>query len=290
MDEAVSEPCPMCGSQSNRIICRRPLLDREWALTRCQQCRQHYTAPTPTFEQLAAFYAGDYHSALRTPGGTEAAFGAKYDRYADTVARHLDHGRVVDVGCSTGLLVKKLRDRGYQAEGIELNSNSAAWGREHYGLTIYEEPLERCQIPRGSLNALLFTDVIEHMQHPRDFLRDASAWLAKGGLALVAFPDISSMESRYTYTLSRVFGRDWLWSNCHIPLHVWEFTPKTAEACFVSAGFEVLEMRRSQIAVESSGLLAVDVLKAPLRCLSWPLFSRLFGTQMEFVIRKVAAS
>jgi len=278
----------MCGSHANRIICRRSLLEREWALVQCQECRQHYTAPTPTLDELTAFYAGDYHSVLRTPGGTEAVFGDKYDRYADTLGRHLKSGRVVDVGCSTGLLVKELRDRGYDAAGIELNAESAAWGRAHYGVTIYEEPLERCPIPLASLSALLFTDVIEHMQHPRDFLREAGRRLAPGGVALVTFPDIESMESRYTYALARVFSRDWLWSNCHIPLHVWEFTPKTAEACFSSAGFDVVEMRRSQIDIERSGLLAVDILKLPLRCLSWPVLSRLFGTQMEFVIRKVA--
>lgn len=281
----------MCGSGSSRILTKRPSLGRQWALARCRKCRQHFTAPTPTAEDLRAFYAGDnYHSVLRTEDGTEATFGLKYNRYVETLKRYLGSGRVVDVGCSTGLLVKKLRDRGYDAEGIELNSESAAWGREHYGVTIHNELLENCPFEPESLNALLFTDVLEHTQHPRDYLREAGRKLVPGGLVLVTFPDICSVESRFHYSLSRLLRRDWLWNNCHVPYHVWEFTPATAEACFTSAGFEVLEMRRDQPPYETSDSLAVNILTAPARCLSWPVLGRMFGTQMEFVIRKASNS
>lgn len=290
MEQIVAEKCPMCGSGSNRVICHRPKLGRQWSLARCRKCRQHFTAPTPTHEELAAFYAGDYHSDVRTTDGTEAAFNSKYDRYVKTLQRHLPSGRVIDVGCSTGLLVKKLRDRGYAAEGIELNAESSAWGRQRYGVTIHNQLLENCPFADESLDALLFTDVLEHTQHPRDYLREAGRKLAPDGLVLVTFPDICSLESRYHYSLSRLLRRDWLWNNCHIPLHVWEFTPASAKACFVSAGFEVLEMHRDQPPAEVADSLALKVLTAPTRCLSWPVLGRLFGTQMEFVIRKVSNS
>lgn len=287
MENVLTEKCPRCASRASRIICTRQRLGREWGLAKCRKCNQHYTTPTPTKDEISAFYEGDYHSELRTEVGTEAAFEAKYLRYADTLGRHLRSGRVVDVGCSTGLLVKILRDRGYDAEGIELNSESADWGRRQYGVVIHSKPLEDCPFGPESLDALLFTDVLEHTQHPRDALIEAGQRLVPGGLALVTFPDICSLDSSYNYLLSRLLRRDWLWGNCHVPLHVWEFTPATAEACFNEAGFEVVEFRRSQPPAEPVDSLVLKLFSLPPRCLSWPVLSDWFGTQMEFVIRKL---
>jgi len=285
-DSTIPGACPMCSSPSRPTEFHRELNGRRWTLARCRGCGQHFTAPIPTEEDMRGFYAGDYHRELRTPGGTEAAFGEKYARYAEALGRHLPAGRVVDVGCATGLLVRMLRDRGYEAEGIELNPESAAWGRSHYGVSIQNVPLERSGIAPGSLNALLFTDVLEHTGHPRDYLREAGRLLVPGGIALVTFPDLLSAESRYRRALSRLLRRDWLWTNCHVPLHTWEFTPKTAKACFAAAGFRVVEFRRSQAPHERPGSPALNLLDAPTRLLSRSPLSGLLGTQMEFVIRK----
>src|SRR5439155_27145412 len=191
MKGVVLEKCPSSNAYAGRSYYQRTFNDRRWSLARCRSCDQDFTSPAPTKDDLNSFYAGDYHAELRTADGTDAAFGKKYRRYANMLCRHLDSGRVVDVGCSTGLLVRMLRDRGYDAEGIELNAQSAAWGSERYDVTIHTQPLQKCYAS-GSLNAVLMTDVLEHTQHPRDFLRDVGRLLASGGFALVTFPDIRS--------------------------------------------------------------------------------------------------
>ena len=143
------EPCPSCGSHSVRGLHEREFQSRRWTLAHCKNCGQHFTSPTPSEADLRAFYAGDYHGELRQNGGSEAAFGSKYRRYADTLARHLRSGRVLDVGCSTGLLVRLLCDRGYQAEGVELNQQSAVWGSAHYGVRIHNQTLQKWRRGRG---------------------------------------------------------------------------------------------------------------------------------------------
>jgi hypothetical protein len=129
------------------------------------------------------------------------------------------------------------------------------------------------------------TDVLEHTYHPLRYLLGIRKYLKSSGFMLVTFPDIESLESRYLRFLARLLRRDWIWSCCHIPHHVWEFTPATATAMFVKAGFEVQGFRRSQIPVQlPSGIL--NLLRWPLLLLNLPLLGRLAGTQMEFIIRK----
>ncbi|MDZ4754982.1 MAG: class I SAM-dependent methyltransferase [Phycisphaerae bacterium] len=288
IERATLDRCPACRAPDARMRCQRTFRGRRWTLAQCRRCDLQFTSPVPSPDDLQSFYAGRYHAQLRSAGETDAAFGAKYLRYAATLRRHLPTGRVVDIGCSTGLLVRTLRDSGYEAEGIELNHESAAWGRAHYGAEIHTEALEHCFAPE-SLDAVLLTDVLEHTQHPRDFLRDVATRLVPGGFALITFPDIQSIESRYQQLLAQVFRRDWMWSSCHIPLHVWEFTRATAEACFAAAGFRVLELRRSQLPSEPAATLALAALACPLRLLQWAPLARCCGSQMEFVICKVAA-
>ena len=129
MEHATMEKCPACDAETGRVYYQRTLRDRRWSLAHCPSCSQDFTSPTPSEEDLKSFYAGNYHAELRTDGGTDAAFGKKYRRYIDRLSRHLRGGRVVDVGCSTGLLVRMLCDRGYDAEGIEMNSQSAGLGK-----------------------------------------------------------------------------------------------------------------------------------------------------------------
>lgn len=283
----VLENCPMCGSGEVRSLYERTFQERRWTLARCRVCGQHYTSPTPTEADLNSFYEGDYHKALRAEGATEAAFGAKYARYADALGRHLPSGRVVDVGCSTGLLVRTLCDRGYQAEGIELNPWSAEWGRTHYRVPIHTTPLEKSGFEPGSLDAVMMTDVLEHTQHPRDYLREIGPLLRPGAIVFVTFPDIQTVESRYQLAMYRMLKREWIWSANHIPLHVWEFTRATAEACFKSAGFRVAEFRRHQFPpIHSESTLPMKLLNFPIQPFTWPIFGRFFGMHMEFVLVK----
>ena len=283
---ATLDACPACGAGSVDAVHRRVFRGRVWALARCHACGQHFTSPRPTGDDLRGFYGGDYHAAIRAPGHAEAAFGAKYARYVATLSRHLPRGRVVDVGCGTGLLVRMLRDGGYDAEGVELNASSAAWGREQYGVTIHDRSMERCSFAPASLDAVLLTDVLEHTAQPVAFLRNVRRLLSPRGLVLVTFPDIRSLESRYLGLMARVLRRDWLWSTCHVPLHVWEFTRPTAEACFRAAGFRIAEFRRTQ---PPPGALPTALLRAlawPGRLLTWAPLAAALGSQMEFVVQK----
>ncbi len=282
-----SQDCPMCGSSATVVEFVKDDGPWRWSLGRCTRCGLHFTDPRPTPEYLKERYSGDYHKELRTEGGTEKAFGAKYHRYADWITPHLAAGsRVLDIGCATGGFVKMLCDRGFSAEGLELNPDTAAWGRDHYGITIHNKTLQECNFAPGSFDAVTLTDVLEHTLHPRDYLANVGVILSPNGLVLVTFPDIHSLESRYYQLMAKLTRRPWLWKNLHIPLHIWEFTKATAKACFEGAGFEIVAFRRSQVIDDEKGSTLLRMIGLPSVVIGWPVVSSLLGTQMEFLIRK----
>ena len=80
---------------------------------------------------------------------TRAAFGPKFESYINWIAPHLrPGGRTLDIGCSTGLLPCLLKERGFAAEGLELNSTTAEFARSQFGIPVTSQPFETADIHR----------------------------------------------------------------------------------------------------------------------------------------------
>jgi hypothetical protein len=110
--------------------------------------------------------------------------------------------------------------------------------------------------------------------------------LNEGGHFLVTFPDILSPSSRYLRALSKLIGREWAWTTCHIPQHTWEFSYATALRLFRKGGFELVAFRRSQTFSFELSKFGLLCLPANLAALSG--VDRYAGNQMEFLLKRVS--
>lgn len=279
-------PCPSCQSTQTDRIFRKDYRQSHWYLARCRSCAQHFTDPIPTLSDIESFYTGNYHESLCVDGRTEEVFGRKFHGYLQWVVQFVQRGRSLDLGCATGLFPHLLQKHGFQAEGLELNAATAQWGRQHYGIPIRNEPFETTDYPPETFDLVTLTDVLEHTLSPPVALDRVHRILRPHGFAMVTFPDIRSIESRYFQTLASITHREWLWLNCHIPLHTWEFTRPTAEAMFKHAGFAVVGFRRSHPATFQRSALVLALLSWPPLILKIPYLALRWGSQMEFILQK----
>jgi SAM-dependent methyltransferase len=190
----------------------------------------------------------------------------------------------VDIGCATGLLPKMFKDRGFEVEGVEYHPETARWGADHYGIPIRTGGLEVLEAQANTYDLVTMTELVEHTPHAVRFLQNVNRILKSGGFALVTFPDISCPKSRYYRLMAKLTGRDWVWVTCHIPLHIWEFTYKTARLTFEQAGFSIVGFRRVEVDGELDGKAAI--LTWPVKPLNFGPLARRFGSQMEFVLKK----
>src|SRR5512142_2262191 len=102
--------CPLCQGPECRRIWQREAKGRHWQLRHCSSCGLHFTYPYPTIDDIHTFYSQDYHHDLLVAGASERLFGEKFDRYVRAIRTHYTSGRSLDIGCSTGLLPKRLKD------------------------------------------------------------------------------------------------------------------------------------------------------------------------------------
>jgi SAM-dependent methyltransferase len=136
--------------------------------------------------------------------------------------------RVLDLGCATGALLEKLKDRGWDCTGVEI-SPSAEYARRKRSLRVLELPLEACRFPAASFHLVLASHLIEHLNDPAGFVSEVRRVLAPGACFLVTTPNIAGLQAR-------LFRGRW---RSAIFDHLYLFSVKTLSRLLAERGFEI---------------------------------------------------
>jgi 2-polyprenyl-3-methyl-5-hydroxy-6-metoxy-1,4-benzoquinol methylase len=190
-------PCGLCGAPDfARASALVRQVDATRSYRRCCTCGSIVLVPLPVVE------ANEHFEGDRAAGHRERSDNARagyFARRLDLVERHAGgRGRLLDVGCSTGLLLEQARARGWQVEGVELSRALAdAARRRNPGVTIHESDfLAWGDEARARYDAVVAIDVFEHVLAPGDFVGRAAALLRPGGVVLVQTPNAGSLRAR----------------------------------------------------------------------------------------------
>lgn len=105
--------------------------------------------------------------------------------------------KVLDVGCSYGVLLRILAERGYSAlSGMDLDVNAINFLRNsgfhmYAGSASAEYPLETGAV----FDLIVMRHIVEHLYSPRDSIARAARYLSRDGLLLVEVPNLALYQS-----------------------------------------------------------------------------------------------
>ena len=198
-------------------------------IVRCEVCGHMQLAETPPAAVLAEGYSraesDDYL-------GEELGQRATAREALERIERHVDRGRLLDVGCWVGFLLDEARGRGWQPVGVEPSDFASGLARERFGLDVRTGDLFDAQLQDGSFDAVVMGDVLEHFPDPGAALDRIASLTAPGSVLHLALPDAGSR-------VARTMGARW-WSV--IPTHVQYFTRSSLQTLLARHGWELLEL------------------------------------------------
>jgi SAM-dependent methyltransferase len=183
----------------------------------CGNCGIGFTRPRPAPTELVKYYPPAYYGdGKRFPGVVQRLQRALYGRRASTVEEMLGgKGRVLDIGCGPGFLLRAFQERGWDVYGTEFSEESAAHAREELKLPVSVGDIAGLRLEAGRFDAVVMWHVLEHMGEPAATVAEVARLLRPGGVLLCAVPNFGSFEARV--------ARD-KWFHLDVPRHLSHFT------------------------------------------------------------------
>ncbi len=253
IDESKQDICFLCNSHASRKALWRDS-QTGWLRARCPQCGMISVTPIPESEEIRQLYVSEERSEhtlqRRYKEETEnllnadekdcrdlplyhdiADWGGQFDWQTWDASLDKDK-RYLDVGCSAGRAVLAMQTCGWNAQGVDLDSDAVQYGKL-LGLNLKEGMIE--DIPQEeSFHLITLLDVIEHVSDPIALLCQCYKRLQSGGLIVVKTPCADSLPHY-------LVGNGWLESKEH--LHF--FSRQTLRQTLEQAGFHILAIRQT---------------------------------------------
>ncbi|MFC1514281.1 class I SAM-dependent methyltransferase [Candidatus Omnitrophota bacterium] len=139
-------------------------------------------------------------------------------------------GKILDVGCNTGMYLYLLKNLGWQTWGIEIDRNCCEAAGE-LALDVLCGRIEESDFPPAFFDVVRFHNVLEHMPDPKQALKKAKQFLKKGGRIYISIPNTRSLAAY----LSK---ENWLALG-----HIQGFFPRSIARLCRDVGFTVKTMR-----------------------------------------------
>lgn len=233
--------CFACGAMDFVAFAKTP--PGSWVRCRgCHLVRQEQPPPQEVSQGRYGFSLRHGEAAPQSWGLERVPehLGFKYWIVGRALASRGLSGRLVDVGCGSGLLQHDLLSLGWKASvGVEPSGNPT--GREKLGLEIYNEPVEsflRRPGMAGGFDVAVANHVLEHCYDPPLLLRQLRELLRPGGHALIATPNIAGASMRWKTLVSRLGAKARPFRHLDYPKHLVLFEPGNLLRLTREAGLE----------------------------------------------------
>ena len=164
----------------------------EIPIYQCDACNAYFSFPPETDYSMPNNTIIDYYK--KSKAGIEA----RHESISNFVTKEFlpYKGKFLDVGCGIGYSLRILKERGWQAIGIEPSETLAQYAKKNINDNVIEgffsEELisKNSELSLNSFDFILIDNVLEHVNHPIDFIRLASTLLNEKGVLVIAVPPV----------------------------------------------------------------------------------------------------
>jgi SAM-dependent methyltransferase len=251
-----SVECIICNSSSRAVFQKESRFGESFTLARCGGCGLEFVSPRPGVDEIGRYYKPEYFT-RRTERGYNNYFSDDVRRDIERVFRMNledlgfaefekslgEKKRSLDIGCAAGYFVAYMKDRGWEASGIDISKECTdfAAGR---GLNVINGDYLKEEYS-GGFDLITLWASIEHLHHPGLFLEKISRDLNDGGRLYISTCRTGGLNFK------QLFGKKWRFYN--FPEHLYFFSFGTMRRILDLYGFRITRMITYGSGVGKSG-------------------------------------
>jgi|ETNmetMinimDraft_11_1059920.scaffolds.fasta_scaffold45907_2 hypothetical protein len=207
----IERGCDLCGNKEGKLLHSVVFLEKEFYFVRCPNCGMVYQNPLLDKESRKHLYETiDYWG--HKHGNTGNSTMLNYYSYLEEKDNRLlsaeirikwiesylpKNALILDIGCSDGLFVSTLCKAGYRALGIDVSETMISYGRENYGVKVYQGDFEDDWPFTEPFDAVTCYATMSNFINPSLVYTNIRKHLRRGGYFFFNFGDCDRLVSQF---------------------------------------------------------------------------------------------
>lgn len=232
--------CPVC--QNNTFVEFLKVQDftvsqEKFSIQECKNCGFKFTNPRPDLTQIGDYYkAESYISHTNTSKGLIAKLYHSVRKYTLKGKLNLINslipkkGKLLDVGCGTGMFLNVCREDGWKVNGIEPDGGARQIAEEINKASIKTEILS--SFKNETFDIITMWHVLEHVHLLNETVDWLKERLSENGYLIIAVPNHESKDAE-------IYREHW--AAYDVPRHLYHFSQKSIKQLFEQKGFSLKE-------------------------------------------------
>ena len=220
-ENILEKHCLICGYPAKKFTKKSGYL-----IFKCTNCGFGFT------ENLDS-QKGDYHRD-ETYIIEERLFENIFLRRFEEITKYIRQGKVLEIGCSTGVMLSIFKKEGFEVEGVEV-SNKAAEIAKGKGINVKVGFFEKVNF-NEKFDLIIFNHTLEHLTDPIAAIKKAGRLLKPKGYIMIDLPNFDSPVAKILKSR---------WPHLLPDEHLWHFTPKSFSILFKKLDFKILTIKKA---------------------------------------------
>jgi len=199
----MSRPCPICSSEEKILLYRQRFsrlsegsLLKGYDVVICQNCGFGFADQIPGQDAFDLYYRDMSKYDYQERGGRESARDEERFEETATLIQHFLPNReavILDIGCSTGGLLSKIKQSGFpNVIGVDPSPLCASAAMKLYGIRVFNRSITELSTSGQSFDFVILVGVLEHLRDLSAAVEEIRRILADGGQLYVEVPDLLS--------------------------------------------------------------------------------------------------
>jgi 2-polyprenyl-3-methyl-5-hydroxy-6-metoxy-1,4-benzoquinol methylase len=165
----------------------------------CEICSHRYMSPVINQELINRYYSvlnSEYYHNSKNNNQTHNHNFKEYQQYGKIIKSLKNTGKVLEIGCGNGYLLKTLEALGYDCNGVEPSPMASNYAKNKLGLNVENKFLSESSFCTQKFDVIILMDVVEHIIYMQNFMKEITSILNDGGIIFIGTGNISSLNAK----------------------------------------------------------------------------------------------